>query len=159
MRRKHQRRRKTFEEVSAMNGTDFYQCDNGITFYLVDTEMEQMIYMAELLQKFYRINEDQPPLVIQLMDNKWQPFPEKTWYMVMRGNFYIEVIKNQATEGPHQTKLWFKSFTDKKVYWIATLQTMAFFYNEQQIKESLLKAISEREFYMLPANRDKGIVP
>jgi hypothetical protein len=158
-RRKHERKQKTFGEVAAMTGTDFYQCSNGITFYLEDIAMDSMIYLGELLAKFYRINEDQPPLVLTLLDDPRQAIPEKVWYAVMRGNFYIEVIEGRSKSGPHQTKLWFKSFTDKKTHWIATLQTMAFFFNENEIREGLLKSIAAREFFMLPANRDKAIVP
>jgi hypothetical protein len=120
--------------------------------------MDQQIFLEDLLSKFYRINWDQPPLVLQLIDHT-TPFPEKVWYAVMRGNFYIEVIKGRNHEGPHQVKLWFKSFTTKQTFWIATLQLMAFYFNENEIKEALLKATAEGEFFMLPSNRRRAIVP
>ena len=120
--------------------------------------MEQQIFLEDLLNKYYKINWDQPPLVLQLMDNVTS-LPEKVWYVVMRGNFYIEVIKGRNHEGPHQVKLWFKSFTTHKAFWIATLQLMAFYYNENEIKEGILRATAEGEFFMLPSNRRRSIVP
>lgn len=153
------RKPKTFEEVSAMTGTDFYQCSNGITFYWINPDMENQITVGDLVAKFYRINDGQNPLVLTCINAPYSPLPEKTWYAVMRGNFFIEIIEGRNKEGPHQTKLWFKSFTTKQTFWIATLQTMAFFYNENEIKEAILKAVGEKEFYIYPPNKDRGLVP
>lgn len=160
MRQRRPRRKKTLADVVALQGTEYWQDERGITLSLVDTMQDQMIYLGDLLGKFYRINEGQNPLVFTLMDDKAQAIPEKVWYAVMRGNFYIEIIINtRSTPGPHQTKLWFKSFTTKETFWIASLQLEAFYYNETEMQEALIKAIEAREFFMTEKEREKAIVP
>jgi hypothetical protein len=156
---KRKRKVKTFEEILELHGTEFYLTENGIVFYLENVGIGEQIYLGELLAKFYRLNEDQAPLVFRFLNDPRQAIPEKVWYAVMRGNFYIEVIEGRDKAGPHQTKLWFKSFTDRKSHWIATLQLMAFYYNEDEVRETLLKAIANREFFMSDQTRDKAIVP
>jgi hypothetical protein len=154
------KRQKTYAEVCELQSNEFWLSeDTGIVLYFEDTMVGQQIYLGELLAKFYRINEDQPPLVFQFMENTNAPFPEKTWYAIMRGNFFIEIIEGHRKEGPHQTKLWFQTFTDRKSHWIASLQLVVFYFNETQVREALLKAIAEKEFYMTPENRDRAIIP
>jgi hypothetical protein len=49
--------------------------------------------------------------------------------------------------------LWFQTFGDKKNYWLASMQTMAFFFNEDQMREAIMAGVDTKEFFMLPANR------
>lgn len=156
---RRKRRIKTYAEVATLQHGEFYLSEStGVYLYFEDTMVGQQIFLEDLLDKFYRINYEQPPLVVQLMDGH-EAIPEKVWYLVMRGNFYVEVIKGRNHEGPHQVKLWFKSFTTKQAFWIATLQLMAFYFNEKEIKDGILRAIFENEFFMLPSNRKRAIVP
>lgn len=157
MRRK--RRQKSFAEVAYLQGTEFYLSDSGVYLYWEDSMADRQIFLEDLLNKYYKINWEQPPLVIQLMDDSHGGLPEKVWYCIMRGNFYVEVIKGRNIDGPHQVKLWFKSFTTKQTFWIATLQLMAFFFNETEVKDGILRATAEGEFFMLPNNRKKAIIP
>jgi len=114
--------------------------------------------MGDLLAKFYRINEDQQPLGFKLVEDDRQAIREKFWYAVMRGNFFIRIEQHQSTEGPHRCELWFKCFSPPKdAHWIASCQLMGFFFNEEEMKIATLQAISQREFFMLPSNRDKPI--
>jgi hypothetical protein len=118
------------------------------------------IFLGELLAKFYRLNEEQQPLVFQFIEDPRQAIPEKVWYAVMRGSFFIEIIEGRNKPGPHQTKLWFRTFSHpQKSHWIATLQLMAFYFNEAEVREALLKAVADREFFMTEQNRERMITP
>lgn len=111
--------------------------------------------MGDLLAKFYRINEGQNPLVLRLMDEPSNLIRgEKIWQIVMRGNFYIRIESNKETHGPHPTQLWFQSFGEKKNYWLASMQVMAFFFNEEEIKAAIITGVDQKEFFMLPQNTD-----
>lgn len=156
---KRSKRAKTIDDLTTLTGTEYYQTEEGITFSLVDCSEDQMISMGELMKKFYRINLTQPPLAFVLQEDRSQAIFEKIYHVVMRGNFYMDIEKNQATEGPHRCRLWFRSFSPpKQAYWIASTQIMAFFFNEKEMKEAVIAAIKAKEFYMLPSNEDKPVI-
>lgn len=152
------RRVKTFDDVTTLTGKEYYQDEEGVTFRVEDTAYDHMITMGELLAKFYRINEGQPPLVMHLIDEPSRLIRgEKIWQIVMRGNFYIIIESNQSHGGPHPTKLWFQTFGDKKNYWLASMQAMAFFFNEEQMRQVIMTGVDTKEFFMLPENKDVPI--
>lgn len=154
------RRRKTYEEVSRLEGTEYYQTPDNITFRTEDVGYDRMISMGDLLEKFYRINEEQPPLVVVLVDEPSRLIRgDKIYQVVMRGNFYIIIEPNQSTSGPHRCMLWFKSFTDKKQHWLASCQMMAFFFNEAEVRQQIIELTAKKEFFMLPQNLDIPILP
>lgn len=153
-------RKKTFEEVTRLEGTEYYQTPEGVTFRTEDIGYDRMISMGELLEKYYRINEEQPPLVVALRDEPSQLIRgEKIYQVVMRGNFYIIIESNQSTSGPHRCMLWFKSFTDHKQHWLASCQMMAFFFNEAEVRQQIMELTAKKEFFMLPQNADIPILP
>jgi hypothetical protein len=152
------RRPKTFADVTNLVGNEYYQDPEGVTFRVEDTAYDHMITMGELLAKFYRLNEGQRPLVMRLIDEPSRLIRgEKIWQVIMRGNFYLLIESNQSHGGPHPTKLWFQTFGDKKNYWLASMQTMAFFFNEDQMREAIMVGVDSKEFFMLPANRDIAV--
>ena len=154
------RKQKTIYDLTKLEGTEYYQLDDGVTFRLEDTGVDAMIYMGDLLGKFYRINEGQNPLVMRLIDEPSQLIRgEKIYQLVMRGNFYMDVEQGSELGGPHRCRLWFRSFTTKQNHWIATLQVMAFYFNLDEMKAYICHSIDQHEFYMLPENRDKPIIP
>jgi hypothetical protein len=64
------------------------------------------------------------------------------------------------SHGPHRCRLWFRSFTPPiQTYWVASVQLMAFYFNEEEIRNAIKLAVDQREFFMLPANRDVLIQP
>lgn len=152
-------RQKTFQEVSQLEGTEYYlDTDSGVAFRTEDESYNRMITMGELLAKFYRINRQQKPLVAVLVDEPSNLIHgEKIWQMVMRGNFYVVIEQNQSISGPHPAKLWFQTFVTKKSIWLASMQVMAFYFNEEQMVAAIRQAVDSREFYMLPANYEVPI--
>jgi hypothetical protein len=153
------RKPKTFYDVTHLTGKEYYQLEDGVTFRLEDTAVDKMIYMGDLLGKFYRINKEQNPLVFHLIDEPSQLIRgEKIYQVIMRGNFYMVVEKGHELGGPHRCCLWFQAFSTKQNYWIASLQIMAFFFNADEVKTYICNAVNQQEFFMLPENRDKPIV-
>jgi hypothetical protein len=151
-------RQKTFWEISQLQGTEYYLNDEGIVFYLMDEVEDRMVSIGDLLTKFYTLNEEQQPLVFRLIDDKDAPLRgEKLWQIVFRGSFIVEIESGHEKQGPHRCRLYFKSFSQNKAHWIATLQLMAFFYNEEQMKNALLESVSKQEFFMLPQNKERPI--
>jgi hypothetical protein len=120
-----------------------------------------MITMGDLVKKYYRINEEQNPLVMRLMEEPGSIIQgDKVWQVVMRGNFYLRIEANhRERHGPHACQLWFKSFTDHKSHWLASCQLMAFYFNEEQMREAILAANKNQEFFILPCNVDIPILP
>jgi hypothetical protein len=121
--------------------------------------VETKVFMGELLDKFYNRNDEQPPLVFRLTE---EPNPvvanSKFWQCVMRGSFVIEIEQGRELGGPHSAKLHFRNFTPPvKATWLASCQLMAFYFNENQMREELMRAVHTREFFMLPKNRDIAI--
>lgn len=155
------RKTRTYEDVTRLEGTEFYQLEDGVTFYLENIAVDSQIYLGDLVARFYNINEEQNPLFFKLLEDASQSIPEKTWHVAMRGNFFIDIEKNfYGTEGPHRTRLFFKTFSKPQVnHWIASLQLMAFYFNEEQMKAALLLAIANREFYVAPDDINKTITP
>lgn len=152
------RRPKTFADVSTLEGNEYLQIDNGVTFRVEDTAYDQMITMGDLLARFYRINEGQRPLVMMLIDEPSKLIRgEKIWQIIMRGNFYILIESNKETHGPHPARLWFQSFGDRKNYWLASMQVMAFFFNEEEVRQGIMTGVDTKEFFMLPQNADVPI--
>jgi len=134
--------------------------DSGIAFRTEDESYDRMITMGELLAKFYRLNRQQKPLVAILVDEPSKLIHgEKIWQMVMRGNFYIVIEQNQSISGPHPAKLWFQTFVTKKNIWLASMQVMAFYFNQDQMVAAIRQATDSREFYMLPSNYEVPINP
>jgi hypothetical protein len=158
VRNRKPRRPKTFADVSELKGNEYLQIDGGVTFRVEDTAYDQMITMGDLLARFYRINEGQRPLVMNIIDEPSNLIRgEKIWQIIMRGNFYIIIESNKESHGPHPTKLWFQSFGDKKNYWLASMQTIAFFFNEEEVRQAIMTGVDQKEFFMLPQNNDIAI--
>lgn len=160
-RKSRPRRIKTIADLERLEGKEFYQTADGIAFRTEDISVDAMIRMDELLERFYRFNADQPPLVFRLIDD---PAPvvrgAKLWQGIYRGNFYMDIDQGVDSHGPHCCRLWFKCFSLLKAsHWIATLQVMAFFFNEEEIKAYVSDAIYNQKFFMLPENRNKPIIP
>jgi hypothetical protein len=156
---KRPRRPKTLADVTKLEGTEYYQDPEGFTFRVEDSAYDQMKTMGELLAKCYKINEGQRPLVMRLIDEPSNLIRgEKIWQVILRGNYYCIIESNQSTGGPHPCKLWFQTFGDKKNYWLASMQIMAFFFNEEHIRQAIMDGIDKREFFMLPANEEVPIV-
>lgn len=154
------RRAKTYEEVAKLQGTEYFLDEaQGIVFYTEDIAVDAMICAGDLLGKFYRINEEQSPLVFMLLEDKSQAIPEKIWQVVWRGNFYMDIEQGSSLAGPHRCRLWFKSFTTKQNHWIATLQVMAFYFNEAEMRGYIIHSVVNRELFMTPETRDKPIIP
>lgn len=153
-------RQKTIEDLTRLEGNEYYQTPDGITLRLEDIGYNHMITMSQLLAKFYRINEGQRPLVIHLTEEPGSIIQgDKIYQIVMRGNFYLRIEPNKERFGPHRCQLWFKSFTDKKQHWLASCQLMAFFFNEKEIDQAIRTAVDQKEFFMLPQNADIPILP
>lgn len=153
------RKQKTFDEVATLQPNEYYATPDGIYFSLEST-MEP-IAMGELLTRFYNRNEGQNPLVQMLQPDVHSPVANmKIWQVVMRGSFYLDIESNQETHGPHRCRLWFRTFTPPiKTIWLASVQLMAFYYNEEEIRNAIKQAVDQREFFMLPSNRDILIQP
>lgn len=160
MRKRRPNRTKTFADVTRLEGTEFHQLENGITFYLEDTAVDRMMCCGDLLGRFYEFNEGQQPLHFGLIEDRTQSIPEKVWHVIMRGSFYMDIEQGRELEGPHRCRLWFRTCfaQHKQNHWIASLQLMAFYFNEQQMKDALLAAMTAKEFFMLPSNLDKPII-
>lgn len=153
------RKIKTFADVQKLTGTEYHQLPDGVTFYTEDIGVDAQITMGDLLKKFYRINDEQQPLTMLLKEDVSRSIPEKNWLIVWRGNFHMEIDKGRNTIGPHCCKLWFRSFTTKTPIWIATLQVMAFYFNETEIKTCIQEAVTSKQFFMLPENEHMPIIP
>jgi hypothetical protein len=154
-------RQKTLEEVSQLEGTEYHlDTDSGVAFRTEDESYNRMITMGELIAKFYRLNRQQKPLVAIIIDEPSKLIHgEKIWQVIMRGNFYIVIEQNQSISGPHPARLWFQTFVTKKNIWLASMQIMAFFFNEEQMVAAIRQAVDGREFFMLPANYEVPINP
>jgi hypothetical protein len=122
---------------------------------------DRLTTYGDLLNKFYYLNHEQQPLVWMLEEDRAQAIAEKLWLGVFRGSFHVRIILNHHDKtGPHRCELWFRTFSQPpKNHWIASLQLMAFYYNEEQMKSALLEAIEKREFFILPRNVDVPIMP
>ena len=154
-RKKFERRKKTFEEVCQLKPEDIhFDVDTGIVLYMEPTRLWPL---GELIQKFYQINDGLNPIVFKLVSDESESIPEKDWYAVMYGGWHIRIVRGRATDGPHSCQLWYKSMSMKKNFWIATLQLMAFYFNEEEMLTALLTAIANKEFYMTDTDRDKLI--
>lgn len=155
---KYKRREVTIHDLTTLVGTEYFQTGEGITFYTEDKEVDELITIGDLMEKFYKINRSQMPLAFVLMEDKSQSIIEKVWQIVMRGSFYIVSEQNKSTEGPHPTKLYFRSFSKPIInHWIASVQIMAFFFNEKQMREAIISAIKQKEFSYLPENEKRAI--
>lgn len=149
--------------------------DKDIEFVTYDVMEDHRITIAELIEKFYRIHllqptkywgkkrsvlETVPPVVFMLQEDQEFQIIEKYWVAIFRGHFAVEIRKHEKEkDGPHIAKLWFQSFTDNKRHWIATLQIVEFFYNEEAMKAALMKAVEEREWYVAPAEANRSVLP
>lgn len=154
------RKPKTYADVAKLQGTEYHLDEaTSVVFYTEDIVVDAMICVGNLLGKFYRINEEQNPLVFTLLEDKSQAIPEKVWHVVWRGNFFMDIEQGPELGGPHRCRLWFKSFTTKQNHWLATLQVMGFFFNEAEMRGYVLHSVAAQDFYMLPDNRDKSIIP
>lgn len=113
--------------------------------------------LGELLNKFYAANEDLAPIAWDLISDGAASIAVKDWYAVMYRGWHVRIVKGSETEGPHQTQLWFKTpgiTSEPKPIWIASLQLMGFYFNSDQMKEALLLAITNKEFYISDSDRD-----
>ena len=113
--------------------------------------------LGELINKFYQANEGLDPIAWEQVEDQGSTLKIKDWYAVMYRGWHIRIVKGYATEGPHQTQLWFKTpgmTCPPKNIWVATLQLMGFYYNSDELKANLLQAIANREFFMSDDDRD-----
>lgn len=150
------KRIKTLEEILELKEDEIWvDPETGIVLILEDNTL-RYFSCGELLIKFYERNKDLFPIIFQLVSDLGQAWAEKDWYAIMYGGWHIRIIKGPSTEGPHQTQLWFKS-QSMGPQWIASLQLMAFFYNEIEVKTNLLKSIEDREFFMSDEDKEKSI--
>ena len=153
-RKKFERKKKTFEQVCKWNENDLYvNEDTGIYLYM-ETAPEHLFALGDLFYKFYLRNEGLQPITFQLVKDNSQAIEQQDWYAVMYGGWHIRILEGRSRSGPHQTQLWYKSHSMKKNFWVATLQLEAFFYNENEMREALLKAIAERQFFITDQDRD-----
>lgn len=151
-------RQKTFAEVSKLEPEDTY-LDEETGFYLYLDNSPTLKTYEQMLAGFYRANEELDPIAFVLTEDGSSAFNVKDWYAVMYRGWHIRIVKGDQTPGPHQCQLWYKSGTEKKNHWIATLQLMAFFFNEEEVKAALLKAIAEKEFYLSDRERKTQLQP
>jgi hypothetical protein len=159
MRRKKYERRpkrqKTYEEVCRLEPNDLlFNEETGI---VIRMEPDRLWPLGELLQKFYSINEGLKPIAFKLVEDDAQSIKEKIWYAVMYAGWHIRIEQGSETGGPHQCQLWYKSMSMRKNFWVATVQLMAFYFNEDEMCVALLLAIDNKEFFMTDEDRDKCI--
>lgn len=150
------RRQKTLAEVLASEPNEIW-CDENTGIYLV-LEPARLWTLGELLEKFYQANRGLKPIAWQMVEDIGSAIKTKDWYAVMYRGWHIRVVAgSNKTEGPHACQLWFKTpgiSSPRKNIWIATLQLMGFFFNENEMKSNLLEAIKNKEFYMSDQDRD-----
>lgn len=149
------KRRKTLQEVLELKPNEIWVDENtGIVLYL---ESPLRLWTgSELIAKFYLINEELNPISFIMVQDVGQAWGEKDWYAIMYGGWHIRICKGSETGGPHQTQLWFKS-SSMGPHWIASLQLMGFYFNEEEMKASLLSAIANKEFFMSDEDRDRTL--
>lgn len=132
---------------------------NEDTGYFLTLEYNMRTY-KQMLEGFYRANCDvEKPIAFQLTEDGASSITVKDWYAVMYRGWHIRIVKGRETPGPHQCQLWYKSGTAKKNYWVASLQLMGFYYNEDEMRDNLMAAIKEQEFYMTPKEEKQEIIP
>lgn len=140
-----------FTEVAPESDVLYVNDSTGICLF-VDRENEMRTY-EQMLAGFYRANADLNPIAFEKVDDVGSAIATKDWYAVMYRGWHIRIISGKETPGPHSVQLWYKSGTEKKSFWVATLQLMAFFHNEEEVKEALLQTIRDQEFYISPKER------
>lgn len=154
------RRKKTIEELQPDNVYKIQE--DGIAFAIESTE-ERLppILFKDLLLKFYKINKGLKPITVQKGNSMQGPFVEPIWWLIMYGNFYLDVLKNETDmDGPHRCRLWFRTFDPPmQNHWLASAQLMAFFFNEKEIRNAAQELVKNKEFYMLPANEKIEVQP
>lgn len=171
------RRKKTYGEVMELKGDEYRSSDEheGIAFEIYNTMEDQLVSFKELVEKFYLIHLNQStaywgkkkprretvqPVLFRLMEDPHAPVIEKYWAVIFRANFFVNIHVGNSKHGPHRAELWFKSFTTKKAYWIATLQIgEVFFYNEDKMKSELMHCIEEREWFYTSGEANQSILP
>lgn len=148
------RKPKTFADLLAKHDPNeiYFNPDTGIQLIMEDNA--PALAFGELLMKFYRANEGLNPIMFQLIEEPNAAIAQKDWYAIFYRAWHIRIVQGSSIAGPHQTQLWFKSESLKKNFWVATLQLMAFFFNEGEMRAALLAAIEAREFYMSDKDRD-----
>jgi hypothetical protein len=154
------RKRKSFEELTALADHELSLSSEGIVMQLEDKDQAPKITYLELVKKFYRINRTLHPVATKLESDFSGAFIEKIWYVVWYGSFHMDISIGSETAGPHRCRLWFRTFTKPVDYhWLAAAQLMAFFFNEKEIKEGAKTIIKNKEFYILPQNEQIEIQP
>lgn len=157
-RKKFQRRVKTYAEIiQPEKGEIYFNEETGI-YLFTEPSMPLMTY-EQLLAKFYVANHELRPISFKLVNDGYGDFEQKDWYAIMYRSWHARIMEGEEKPGPHSCQLWFKSSQMKKAFWIATVQLMFFFYNEEEAIESLLTAIREKEFYLSPKEKDYVIYP
>lgn len=154
-----------------LKGKEYEHVDHpyviGTIMELHETRADQMVTLAELVEKFYTIHlassvhdERLNPISFRLMDDRSSAYAEKMWVAVFYGGFHVTIFRHQRTEGPHTAQLWFRSHTPPHdQWWVATLQVMAFFFNEDQVKQELMECIQRKEWYVSTNEGKKAIIP
>jgi hypothetical protein len=138
----------------------------GVVMELHEKKADQMITLGDLVEKFYRIHlptdthdERLNPIAFRLIDENRESISDKAWYGVFYGGFYVYIARAHKLHGPHVAQLWFKSFTTKLAWWVATLQLVAFYFNENEMREALMSCIERKEWYVSSNEAKKAIVP
>ena len=169
-RKSRPRRQKTYEEIMAPKPNDLHTTDQfGIVIELYDTIENKVMTIGELVAKFYRVHLKQEahedrlnPVAFKLVEDPRSTVTDtKYWVAAMYAGFHVNIYRGPDTGGPHSAQLWYRSVYDHKRYpeWIATLQIMGFYFNEEEILNDLMRAIEEREFYISPTDKERGILP
>lgn len=157
-RKKFQRRIKTYEEVARPEkGEIWFDETTGLYLYVEPTM--PLITYGQLLDKFYVANEGLSPITFQMVDDGGSAITQKDWYAIMYRGWHLRIFEGEEKPGPHSGRLWFKSSTMKRAFWIATVQLMFFYYNEEEALAAILTAVREKEFFLSEKERNYAIYP
>lgn len=154
---RRKRKPKTLEQVLELEENELHvNPDTGIVLYMENTQ-QRLWTWSELLHRFYEMNHDLMPIAFALVADGAQSWAEKDWYAILYGRWHIRIVKGSETEGPHQCQLWLKSESMNQAFWIASLQLMGFFYNEEEMKTNLMEEIKQKNFFMTDEERDRTL--
>lgn len=139
-------------------------------FWVFERVLRQMS-MRQLLQRFYDefdANDIYTCLPISRVYNPEDKITGKRYFgfsneqvvlFIYRRGFYVVIEKHwRLMEGPHATKLFYKSEQTKETLWVATLQLdECMFYNEDVVTNKLTEAILNRDFFQSDRTADEII--
>lgn len=153
MKEKKRKYQPTLGEILRPDPDDLW-FDKESGLYL---ELEyKMVTYKKMLEGFYRANGDvEKPITFTQVEDLGSAIHSKDWYAVMYRGWHIRIFQGPSLPGPHSAQLWYKSGTEKKNHWIATVQLMGFYYNEEEMLAALMQAIKDKEFFL--SKREEGI--